>query len=160
MNIRKEPRFGALMIDVTRLMRAEFNRRLQPLGLTQAQWRALAKLSRDGNLRQNQLAEELEIKPMTVTRLVDRLEELELVERRTDPADRRAQRLHLTEKAIPIIDELWRQADSLTEEILEGVSASERLATVQVLERIKVNLNAPSTLSGGVSQGPAGGQDS
>lgn len=151
MNTRKEPRFGALMIEVTRLMRAEFNRRLQPLGLTQAQWRALAKLSRDGNLRQNQLAEELEIKPMTVTRLVDHLEELGLVERRTDPSDRRAQRLHLTEKAMPIIDELWRQADRLTAEILEGVSETERTGLVRVLEQIKGNLSA----SPGPSPGPA-----
>ena len=103
MKDRKEPRFGALMIEVTRLIRSEFNRRVQPLGLTQAQWRALAKLSREGDLRQSQLADELEIKPMTVTRLVDRLEEAGLVERRTDPRDRRAQRLHLTEKAEPVI---------------------------------------------------------
>jgi len=143
------------MIETTRLMRAEFNRRVQPLGLTQAQWRALAKLSRDGALRQSQLAEELEIKPMTVTRLVDRMEESGLVERRNDPDDRRAQRLHLTERAMPIIEELWRQADCLTAEILEGVSDDERAALVAVLERIKKNLNAPGTLAALPSDGPA-----
>lgn len=133
-------RIGALLSEVTRLLRAEFNRRVQPLGLTQAQWRALASLSRQDGIRQGELADLLEIKPITVTRLVDRLESAGWVKRCPDPADRRAFRLHLTPDALPLLTKLWTQADALTEEVMAGLDESARRQVCESLILMKNNL--------------------
>ena len=87
---------GALLVEVGRLLRRNFNRRAQELGLTQAQWQALAHLSRKQGINQACLADLLEVQPITLARLIDRLAAAGWVERRPDPADRRAQRLYLT----------------------------------------------------------------
>jgi DNA-binding MarR family transcriptional regulator len=79
--------------EVARLLRRNFNRRAQPLGLTQVQWRALARLARNEGMRQVDLAESLELQPMTVARLIDRMEAAGWVQRRPDPGDRRAVQL-------------------------------------------------------------------
>src|SRR3546814_7154100 len=95
---------GFLLSDVARLLRRNFTRRAQYLGLSQAQWQALAHLARREGVNQATLAESLEIQPVTLARLVDRLQEKGLVERRPDPADRRAFCLYLTPAAAPLLD--------------------------------------------------------
>src|SRR3546814_4821449 len=83
---------GFLLNDVSRLMRRNLNRRVQALGLTQSQWRALAYLSRQEGINQVTLADTLEVQPITLARLIDRLEAAGWVERRRHPSDRRAVR--------------------------------------------------------------------
>ena len=90
---------GFLISDVSRLMRRRFDERARQLGATRAQWRTLTMLSRNEGLNQGALADLLEVEPITLCRMIDRLEESGLVERRRDPADRRAWQLFLTEKS-------------------------------------------------------------
>lgn len=104
---------GFLLHDVSRLLRRNFSRRIQSLGLTQAQCRALVHLARNEGLRQVDLAEILEVQPITLARLIDQLAEADLVERRPDPADRRAFRLVLTRAAKPVVARI-RELGALT----------------------------------------------
>ena len=133
---------GFLINDVARLLRRNFDRRVHSLGLTQAQWRAIAHLSRDPGLRQAALAERLEVKPITLARLVDRMEAAGWVERNDDPNDRRASRLHLTPKSAPIITQMQERAAETLEETFAGLSAPQRRQLTSVLERMKRNLLA------------------
>src|SRR5687767_13222468 len=94
-----ERSLGFLVADVARLLRRSMDRRLQALGLTQAQWRAIIHLSRNEGMTQATLAESLEIQPITLTRLIDRMESAGWVERRMHPLDRRAVQLYLTSQS-------------------------------------------------------------
>jgi MarR family transcriptional regulator, transcriptional regulator for hemolysin len=132
--------FGFMLSDVARLMRRNFNRRVQSLGLTQAQWMLLARIARQEGARQAQLAEILEMQPISVARLIDRMEASGWVERRKDPTDRRAVNLYLTKKAAPILDELWDRADETQTVALEGLSPDQREALMKALETIRENL--------------------
>jgi MarR family transcriptional regulator, transcriptional regulator for hemolysin len=137
-----EPSFGFLISDVARLIRSDFNRRVRSLGLTQAQWRAIAHLARDEGIKQATLAERLEVAPITLARLIDRLEDAGWVKRRADPEDRRLSLLFLTRKVQPILDEMGAHAEQAIAAALEGVEAQDRRALVRVLERMKQNLSA------------------
>ena len=107
--------------ETAHALRRAFDRRVAPLGVTRAQWRALAWLARQPGLRQVQLADRLDIEPITLCRIVDRLEEAQLVERRRDPDDRRAWRLHLTDKGVPLVEKLRALAGELAREAFDGV---------------------------------------
>jgi len=109
--------------------------------LSQAQWRALAHLARDEGLKQSALAERLEIQPITLTRLIDRMEAAGWVERRSDPADRRAVRLYLTPRAEPVLAEMQRAAAGMLDEALRGLTADERLNLIDALCKMKRNLS-------------------
>jgi len=95
---------GALVVDITRMMRRAFQHRMEGSDLTLAQARVLVYVSRRAGLRQIELAELLEVQPITLARLVDQLVEAGLVERQPDPDDRRAYRIHL--KAAALMDGL------------------------------------------------------
>jgi len=131
---------AVLLVDVARLLRRNFNRRAQALGLTQPQWQALARLSQNQGMNQACLADLLEVQPITLTRLIDRLEAAGWVERRPDPADRRVQRLYLTPKAEPLLDDIRAIAAETREEALHGLSEAERRRMVGSLKTIKGNL--------------------
>jgi MarR family transcriptional regulator for hemolysin len=131
---------GALLVDVARLLRRNFNRRAQDLGLTQTQWQALARLSHNEGMNQACLADLLEVQPITLARLVDRLEAAGWVERRADPEDRRAQRLYLTAKAAPLLDHMRALAAETREEAMRGLSDAERARLLRALQTIKGNL--------------------
>src|SRR5882672_3339347 len=96
--------FGFLLHDIARLMRKRFDQRARGLGLTRAQWQVLAHLARHEGINQAGLAEILEIEPITLGRLVDRMADSGWLERRADPNDRRARLLYLTAKARPVFD--------------------------------------------------------
>ncbi|MEJ2761564.1 MAG: MarR family transcriptional regulator [Gammaproteobacteria bacterium] len=130
---------GFLLHEVTRLMRRNFSRRVE---LTQAQWRTLAYLSRNEGINQAGLAELLEVRPITLARLIDRLEQAGWVERRTDPGDRRACRLFLTEQAGPLIKQMQRLGAKTTDQALAGFSAAARERLIENLNEIKRNLLA------------------
>jgi MarR family transcriptional regulator, transcriptional regulator for hemolysin len=106
-----EPDLLALINDVGRMIRTEADRRARIHGMTRAQWVMLIRLDRQPGLSQKELAELLEVEPITVARLADRLEARNLIERRPDPADRRVWRLHLLPAAQPVLDELAVQRD-------------------------------------------------
>lgn len=132
--------FGFLLADVSRLLRRNFELRVQSLGLTLTQWRAIAYLSRKEGINQSVLAELLEVKPITLTRLVDRMEEAGWVERRRDPDDRRAVCLHLTDKVQPILESMHSHADATHAAAFAGIKTRDEETTLDTLAKIKTNL--------------------
>ena len=123
-------------------LRRAFDRRVAPLGVTRAQWRALAWVAREPGLRQVELADHLDIEPITLCRIVDRLEEAGLVERRRDPDDRRAWRLHLTPRGAPLVEKLRSLAGEMAKNAFEGVPP-ETIATLrEALARVRDNIEA------------------
>ena len=133
---------GFLISDVSRLMRRRFDERARQVGATRAQWRTLTTLSRNEGLNQGALAELLEVEPITLCRMIDRLEESGLVQRRRDPDDRRAWQLFLTEKSKPMLDDLRGMADDLFDNMLLGMPDPERTALSASLDRMRANLLA------------------
>lgn len=131
---------GFLLSDTSRLLRRRFDERARASGTSVAQWRVLKILHRQPGLNQGQLAEHLEVEPITACRMIDRLEEGGFVERRRDPADRRAWRIHLTDKASPVLDELADLAAELIEDALHGLSTAQREALMGSLQAIRNNL--------------------
>jgi MarR family transcriptional regulator for hemolysin len=107
--------------DVGRLLRTYADQKARHFGQTRAQWAVLLRLERREGLKQSDLAEDLDIQPITLTRLVDRLCDNGLIERRADPNDRRAKRLHLTPAARPLLDRISTQVEDLAETVLAGV---------------------------------------
>lgn len=133
--------FGFLLHDIARLMRKRYEQRARPLGLTRAQWQVLAHLQRHEGINQSGLAELLEIEPITIARLLDRMEEAGLVERRADPADRRARRLFLTERAWPMLERGRALGDQVRAEAFTGLTAAEREQLIDMLLRVRGNLS-------------------
>lgn len=138
----RDNRFAHLCQDVTRRMRKHFDRRAVRFGMTRAQWRALKTIRHYEGLSQTELADYLDMEPIPVGRVIDRLEKAGYVERRADPADRRRWRLHLTPKAHAIVDEMEVIADGLRDDALQGVDPAEFETLLRVLDQIKDNLVA------------------
>lgn len=134
--------FGFLLSDVSRLMRRRFDERARTIGATRAQWRALTSISRNEGINQGGLAELLEVEAITLCRMVDRLEEAGLVERRRDPNDRRAWRLFLLPKSHPILESLRGMADELFAGALDGLTPDDQAHLSGSLSRIRENLLA------------------
>lgn len=132
---------GTLLADVPRLMRREFDARARQIGVTRVQWQVLSMLSQHEGIHQVGLAERLDVESITLCRMVDRLQEADLVERRANPADRRAWCLYLTERARQLLDELRPLALSLMDEALMGLSAPEKEQLHGLLERVRTNLS-------------------
>lgn len=132
---------GFLISDVSRLMRKRFDERARLVGATRAQWKTLVTLSRNEGLNQGALADRLEVEPITLCRMIDRLEESGLVERRRDPADRRAWRIYLTDAAKPVLGQLREFADEMFAEAFEGLSETDQAALSDHLTRIRTNLS-------------------
>ncbi len=133
--------FGFLLHDIARLMGKRFEQRARPFGLSRAQWRALAYLQRSEGINQSGLAELLELEPISVARLIDRMEQAGLVERRKDPVDRRAHRLYLTARAGPLLQQGRALGDAVRSEAFAGFSESERETVTDLLVRIRGNLS-------------------
>ncbi|UZK67169.1 MarR family winged helix-turn-helix transcriptional regulator [Sphingomonas sp. M1-B02] len=132
---------GFLLSDTSRLMRRRFDERARSSGATGAQWRMLKILERHEGLNQGQLAELLEVEPITCCRMIDRVEEAGFVERRRDPADRRAWRIHLTEKARPVLADLKDVAGGMIEDALQGMSSAQRDELVALLNIVRSNIS-------------------
>ena len=133
---------GYRMSDNSRMLRTLFDERVRDLGLTAAQARLLLSLARHHDQNQAFFADRLEIEPITLTRIVDRMEDSGWVERKHDPSDRRARILHLTAKSKGIVDELKQITEAMFEEVLQGLASSEREQLAQLLDRIGKNLAA------------------
>lgn len=136
-----EENIGTLLDQVSRLMRRDFDQRARAIGVTRPQWQVIALLSHHPGINQCALAELLEVEPITVGRMIDRLQESRMVERRPDPADRRAWRLHLTTKGEDLIEDLRPLVRRTIEHALEGLSAEQILHVTAALERIRGNLS-------------------
>src|ERR1700686_933024 len=136
-----------LLHDVARLLRTRFDQRARARGMTRAQWVILARVNAKPGLSQNELAAILEVEPISVGRLVDRLEARGLVERRADPTDRRIRRLHLLPAAAPILETINHARESMNERIIAGLDAKTRETLIDALLVIKENL-ANETLTG------------
>ena len=131
---------GFLLHDVARLLRKRFEQNARHLGLTRSQWQVLAWLSLNEGIHQGGLAELLEIEPITLARLIDKLDESGLVERRAHPTDRRIRLLYLRPAARPLMDEMWPIAADTREEALHGISARDREQLLELLALVKTNL--------------------
>ena len=129
------------LAETSRTLRRHFNRRASLLGVTTAQWRALAWLGHEPGLKQVELAERLDVEPITACRIVDRLEEAGLVERQRDPDDRRAWRLALTEKANPIFTRLGELAEEMATDVFGDMSDEELQGMRGRLARIRENVS-------------------
>jgi MarR family transcriptional regulator for hemolysin len=121
-------------------MRTLADQRVRVLGMTRAQWAVLARLDRNQGLKQAELAEMLDLAPISLTRLVDRLCKNGLVERRADPDDRRAKRLFLTPKARPVMDRLAQVGERMLNDALAGTHDETLAASVEHLMAVRDNL--------------------
>src|SRR5258706_6748050 len=107
--------------DVARLLRTYADHAARRFGMTRAKWAVLARLDRFEGLKQNELAEMLDLQPITLTRLLDGLADNGLIERRADPDDRRAKRLFLTPAARPLLERLTELGEDLMATALAGL---------------------------------------
>jgi len=128
------------IMDVARMLKTYADQRARQFGISRAQWVVLMRLHRSEGLNQSEFAEILDLQPISLTRLLDRLAESGLIERRPDPNDRRANRLYLTPAALPLIEQLAGLGNEMMDEVLAGLdkTAYERLLTD--LLHIKENL--------------------
>lgn len=133
--------------ETAHALRKAFDRRAVGMGVTRAQWKVLFRLSRQPGLRQIEIADMLDIEPITLSRIVDRLEEAGLVERAADPADRRAWRLHVTAQAQPLIEKLRGVADDLIADAFAGVDPQDIEITRAVLGRVRENASRTTPLN-------------
>jgi MarR family transcriptional regulator for hemolysin len=136
-----EKSIGFAVYEVYRQMRRDMQARMSEDSLTQAQWRALAHLALQEGCSQAVLAERLDIKPITLTRLIDKLAEAGWVKRQPDPEDRRAVRLYLTSKAQPSLEILQEKAMQTREKATRGLNPEEISALLATLKKIKENFS-------------------
>ena len=137
------------LAEVQRLVRAYADKHASRFGITRAQWAVLAKVERFEGLKQSELAEQMEMQPITLTRLVDRLCDNGWIERRGDETDRRVNRLYLCKAARPLLGKLAGLRSELTATALEGINPADAHRLLAQLEAIKENVrnaiqNAPA----------------
>ena len=139
--------------DVARTLRTRFDQKARAShAMTRAQWIILSRLDRQPGMSQNEMAAICEVEPITVGRLVDRLEARGLVERRADPDDRRIKRLHLLPAAKPILETITDAREFMNDRITAGLSEQQREALIDALLKIKENLADESLLGDHVAQ--------
>jgi MarR family transcriptional regulator, transcriptional regulator for hemolysin len=129
-----------LLHDVARLLRVEADKRASVHGMTRAQWGILIWLERQPGLSQKELAEILEVEPITVARLIDRLEGRGMVERRPDPKDRRIWRLHLRDPAYPVLREIDCQREQMRARVTCGLDETTIETMTEALLTMKTTL--------------------
>lgn len=132
--------FAFTLNDVARMLRTYANHKAAQFGITRAQWAVLVRLDRSEGLKQSELAEILDLQPISLTRLLDKLCECGLIERRADPIDRRAKRLFLTPAARPLLEKLGELGEDMMATALAGVSRQSVERMVAQLEIVKENL--------------------
>lgn len=133
---------GYLLADNSRLARRAFDERVRADGVTGPQARLLLTLDRNPGENQGHYADLLDVEPITLCRMVDRLEDAGLVERRPDPDDRRARRLHLTAKSREKLTRLRERLDAMVDEMLSGLSETDRGEFARLLSVVRTNLVA------------------
>jgi MarR family transcriptional regulator, transcriptional regulator for hemolysin len=129
-------------MDVARLLKTYADQRARQFGISRAQWAVLVRIGRNEGLKQTELADILDLQPISLTRLLDRLAESGLIERRADPNDRRANRLYLKPAAKPLLDQLADIGDDMMETVLDGISAASIERMLKELGAVKDNLRS------------------
>jgi MarR family transcriptional regulator, transcriptional regulator for hemolysin len=129
-----------MLNDVARMLRTYADHRAAQFGITRAQWVVLARVDRSEGLKQSELADMLDLQPISLTRLLDKLCDSGLIERRADPADRRAKRLFLTPAARPLLEKLGELGEDLMATALAGVEAESVERMIAQLGVVKENL--------------------
>jgi len=133
---------GFLIGDISRLIRRTFDQRAKEIGVTRPQWRVLTWLKRHEGINQSALADKLELDAMTLCRMVDRLQDAKLVERRPDPADRRAWQLFMTSKGWALSNQLEPIGEQLLQDALANMPELDREHLQMLLELFRSNLQA------------------
>lgn len=128
------------IMDVARMLRTYADQRARQFGISRAQWTVLVRLDRSEGLKQSELAEILDLQPISLTRLLDRLAENGLIERRPDPHDRRANRLYLMPAARPLLAELADLGHEMMDTVLEGFDAGANERLLSALNVMRDNL--------------------
>lgn len=155
-SVRSPARVGLLIGDVARLIRKRFEQRARGLGLSLAQWRTIAQLADNEGIHQSALAELLEIEPMTLVRLLDKLADRGLLERRQHPTDRRTWSLFLQEEARPLLEAMQPISVHTLADAFAGISEADREQLICTLLHMKTNLikaNAVQPVSEEVTHG-------
>ena len=134
---------GFLLHDVARLMRKRFEQNARDLGLTRSQGQVLVHLANNEGIHQGALAEKLDVEPITLTRILDRLEEAGLIERLLYRQDRRVRLLRLTQAAHPLLDDIMAIGSATRGQALDSVSEEDRDRLFDILSRMKSNLHRP-----------------
>ena len=134
--------FAFTIMDVARLLKTYADQRARQFGISRAQWAVLVRIGRNEGLKQTELADILDLQPISLTRLLDRLAENGLIERRADPNDRRANRLYLKPAAKPLLDRLADLGADMMETILGGISTPSIERMLKELGAVKDNLRS------------------
>lgn len=135
------PGLGYLIADLSRLYGRIFDRRAAPLGLTRAQWRALKRIQLAPGLTQAALADAMDMEPIAVGRVLDRLQKAGFIERRADPQDRRCWRLFLTPQSDAQVAAIEVVALSVRKDSLQDINPAELAVTLKVLGQIRETLS-------------------
>lgn len=151
-NLSRDPIF--LLHDVARIMRTRFDQWARAYGMTRAQGVILVRLERQPGLSQNEMAAICEVEPITVGRLVDRLETRGLIERRPDPTDRRVRRLHLLPAAKPILADIHAYKLELMEFVASGLDPK----TVEIVVEVLLHMKKKLTTEVANDKSPAAGE--
>ena len=136
----RTPTIGGMIHEIDRLVKKRFDRFAETTGMSRAQWHVLAHVSKREGINQATLADLVGVEPITICRMVDRLEALGLVERRPDPNDRRARLIHMIEAARPGLERMRTVAQALFVEALDGITDEEEAILARLLGRIQSNL--------------------
>ena len=139
--LRADRALGYLLVDAVRLLRRDFRARSKGMRLTPALAKLLFYVHREPGSRQTELAHRLEVTPVTLGRMVDRLAERRYVRRVPDPADRRALRVYIDRAGVPLVGRMDRQSAETTARALRGISPAEQAALIRQLTRICSNLS-------------------
>lgn len=134
--------------ETAHALRKAFDRLAVGLGVTRAQWKVLFKLTRTPGLRQVELADSLELEPITLCRIVDRLEEAGLVERTRDPDDRRAWRLHVTARAQPLVEKLQGIGAELVDQAFAGIDPTD----IEIARKVLAQARENASRCGGINR--------
>jgi MarR family transcriptional regulator for hemolysin len=132
--------FAFTIMDVARLLKTYADQRARQFGISRAQWAVLIRIDRNEGLKQSELADILDLQPITLTRLLDRLADNGLIERRADPNDRRANRLYLMPAAKPLLDRLTILGGDMMETVLDGLTSTSIERMLKELGAVKDNL--------------------
>ena len=141
------------IVDVARMLKTYADQRARQFGISRAQWTVLMRLDRFEGLKQSELAEVLDLAPISLTRLLDRLAQNGLIERRADPNDRRANRLYLTPAARPLLKQLSELGEDMMATVLETIDEAARERLLKDLDTMK------DTLRGAIARNGAAAQD-
>jgi MarR family transcriptional regulator, transcriptional regulator for hemolysin len=151
---------GREIYEVSRTIRRNFDRRARSMGFTQAQWTVLLHLDKNEGISQSGLADIVEMQPISLARILDRMESAGLIERRPDPDDRRAIQLFLTPQAGPILKILHKLADEVRAIAYKGLDEDEIARTVAFLQRVRMNFGTPDANAEAALTAPSARQTS